>query len=183
MRIGKVLLKNNVMLAPMAGVGDVGFRSVCRMLGAGLSFTEMVSAKGLLYKNAKTERLLATSPHEEPCAVQLFGSEPEVLAEACRDGRLSKFSIIDINMGAYKVFGNGGMLLWGLSLPKDNFRVRQGCRKARHRKAKALTRRRQRRGLRECARANRDGYNPGRLRTQIYGERATGKLSPMWSKP
>lgn len=116
MRIGKVLLKNNVMLAPMAGVGDVGFRSVCRMLGAGLSFTEMVSAKGLLYKNAKTERLLATSPHEEPCAVQLFGSEPEVLAEACRDGRLSKFSIIDINMGCPvpKVFGNGeGCALMG----------------------------------------------------------------------
>lgn len=116
LRIGDVLLKNNVLLAPMAGVSDVGFRAVCRELGAGLSYTEMVSAKGLLYQNAKTERLLVTAPEEEPCAVQLFGSEPQVLEKACRDERLSKFSIIDINMGCPvpKVFSNGeGCALMG----------------------------------------------------------------------
>lgn len=114
--IGQVGLENNVLLAPMAGITDVGFRSVCRMMGASLCFTEMVSAKGLLYNNKNTGRLLLTSQTEQPCAVQLFGSEPDIMAAACQDERLAKFSIIDINMGCPvpKVFGNGeGCALMG----------------------------------------------------------------------
>lgn len=104
-----VHLNNNIMLAPLAGVSDVGFRSVCRMFGASLSFTEMVSAKGLHYKNKSTAKLLFTDETEKPCGVQIFGSSPEIMAEACTNPMLSKFDIIDINMGCpvQKVISSG----------------------------------------------------------------------------
>ena len=109
LKIGDVTLKNNVLAAPLAGVSDVGFRSVCKMLGAGICYTEMISAKGLLYKNNNTEKLLSVSQNENPCAVQIFGSEGDIMAEACNNPLLSKFAIIDINMGCPvpKVYGNG----------------------------------------------------------------------------
>ena len=107
--IGNVTLENNVFLAPLAGVSDTGFRSVCRDFGAGFSYTEMVSAKGLLYKNKNTAALLATADNETPAAVQLFGGDPDALAAACESEELAKFAVIDLNMGCPvpKVTGHG----------------------------------------------------------------------------
>ena len=81
MKIGNVELKNAIALAPMAGVTDLPFRLLCKEQGCGLMYTEMVSAKALLYKNRNTKPLLETRPEEEPVAVQLFGSDPEIMSE------------------------------------------------------------------------------------------------------
>ena len=116
-KIKNVELKSNLILAPMAGFTDLAFRSLCSGFGAGLTVTEMVSAKALSYKNKKTEELLFTLENENPKAVQIFGHEPEVMAEACRNPLLQKFDIIDINMGcpAPKIISNGD----GSALLKD----------------------------------------------------------------
>lgn len=107
--IKNVELKSNVILAPMAGYTDLAFRKMCKDFGAGLTCTEMVSAKALHYKNKKTEDLLFTLDDETPKAVQIFGHEPDIMAEACKNPLLEKFDVIDINMGcpAPKIFGNG----------------------------------------------------------------------------
>ncbi len=117
MNIGNVKINNNVFLAPMASVTDRPFRTLCKMLGAGLTYTEMVSVKGLYYKSKKTEELLATSSLEHPCAVQLFGHEPKIFKSVIESGVLDKFDIIDINMGcpAPKIVKNGD----GSALMKD----------------------------------------------------------------
>lgn len=117
MKIGNVELKSDIILAPMAGFTDVGFRRLATQYGAGLTVTEMVSAKGLCYGNANTALLLETSPEEKPVAVQLFGSEPEFIAKAVRHDLLKKFDIIDINMGCPvpKIVKNGE----GSALMKD----------------------------------------------------------------
>lgn len=109
LKIGDVQLNNNVVFAPIAGFSEVGFRHLCAKYGAGLTYTELVSAKGLVYGNKGTEELLATTDIEKPCAVQIFGSDPEFMYKAAKDERLVKFDIIDINMGCpvKKVFGNG----------------------------------------------------------------------------
>ena len=109
LRIGNVELDNNLILAPMAGVTDLPFRMLCREQGCGLVYTEMVSAKALRYKNKNTAALLITDPSESPAALQLFGSEPEVLAEAARELEDGPFVIFDINMGCPvpKVVNNG----------------------------------------------------------------------------
>ena len=107
--IGNVTLNNNVVFAPIAGFSEVGFRHLCAKFGAGLTYTELVSAKGLVFGNKGTEELIATTDIETPCAVQLFGSDPEFMFKAAKDERLKKFDIVDINMGCpvRKVFGNG----------------------------------------------------------------------------
>ncbi len=107
--VGNVQLKNKLLFAPIAGFSEVGFRHLCAKYGAGLTYTELVSAKGLVYGNKGTEELLATTDIETPCAVQIFGSDPEFMYKAAKDERLGKFDIIDINMGCpvKKVFGNG----------------------------------------------------------------------------
>ena len=107
--VGNVQLKNNLLFAPIADFSEVGFRHLCAKYGAGLTYTELVSAKGLVYGNKGTEELLATTDIETPCAVQIFGSDPEFMYKAAKDERLGKFDIIDINMGCpvKKVFGNG----------------------------------------------------------------------------
>lgn len=110
MKIGSVELENNVFLAPMAGVTDKVFRTICREMGCGLVYSEMVSAKGMRYNNKNTTRLLEVDPMEKPCAVQIFGSEPDVMADMAR--RLNEYediAIIDINMGcpAPKIVKNG----------------------------------------------------------------------------
>lgn len=110
MKIGSVELENNVFLAPMAGVTDKVFRTICREMGCGLVYSEMVSAKGMRYNNKNTTRLLEVDPMEKPCAVQIFGSEPDVMADMAR--RLNAYediAIIDINMGcpAPKIVKNG----------------------------------------------------------------------------
>lgn len=98
--IGNVQLQGKLVLAPMAGVTDAGFRHVCREAGAALTYTEMVSAKALVYKDLKTRSLLYIPPQEHPCAAQIFGSEVEVMAEAApMAAEISGADIIDINMG------------------------------------------------------------------------------------
>jgi len=84
-----------IFLAPMAGVTEVGFRHACKLAGADLTFTEMVSSKALSYDSKKTKELLVTSPFETPKAVQLFGHEPEVMANACKMLELDKFDLIN----------------------------------------------------------------------------------------
>jgi len=109
MKIGNIELKSNLIFAPIAGYSDVAYRSLCASFGAGLTITELVSAKGLYYKNESTEMLLNKEDNDSPCAVQLFGSDPEFMYKAAIDERLNKFEIIDINMGCpvKKVFNNG----------------------------------------------------------------------------
>ena len=100
MKIGDIELCGNLTLAPMAGVTDFAFRRVCRNLGAALTTTEMVSAKALVYKDEKTRSLLYIPEDEHPCAAQIFGHEPDVMAEAAVMAReISGADIIDINMG------------------------------------------------------------------------------------
>ncbi len=99
-KIGDIELCGNLTLAPMAGVTDFAFRRVCRGLGAALTTTEMVSAKALVYKDEKTKALLYIPEDEHPCAAQIFGHEPDVMAEAAVMARgISGADIIDINMG------------------------------------------------------------------------------------
>ncbi|MDE6302837.1 MAG: tRNA-dihydrouridine synthase [Clostridia bacterium] len=107
MRIGNVQLNSNILFAPIAGFSDVGLRHLCARYGAGLTYTELVSAKGIVYNNKGTAELLATL--DSPCAVQLFGHEPEFMYKAVKDERLSGFDVFDINAGCpvKKVFGNG----------------------------------------------------------------------------
>lgn len=100
MRIGSVEIEGRLTLAPMAGVTDFAFRRVCREMGAALTVTEMVSARALVYKDEKTKSLLYIPPEEHPCAVQIFGHEPEIMAEAAQLAlELSGADILDINMG------------------------------------------------------------------------------------
>ena len=99
-KIGDIELRGNLTLAPMAGVTDFAFRRVCRGLGAALTTTEMVSAKALVYKDEKTKALLYIPEDEHPCAAQIFGHEPDVMAAAAVMAReISGADIIDINMG------------------------------------------------------------------------------------
>lgn len=109
MRIDGIELKSDVVFAPIAGYSDVGLRSLCARAGAGLTYTEMVSAKGLTYGNEHTEDLLHTTADESVRAVQIFGSEPAVMAKAAQSEELAKFDIIDINMGCpvRKIVSNG----------------------------------------------------------------------------
>ena len=117
MKIGNIEIKNNCVLAPMAGVTDVAFRELCSFFGAGLTETEMISVKGLKYANKNTKLMLKTFEGEHPVAVQLFGHEPEVFYEVIKSGILDNFDIIDINMGcpAPKIVKNGD----GSALLKD----------------------------------------------------------------
>lgn len=109
MKIGEFVFDNPIFLSPMAGVGDFAFRSLCRECGADLSYTEMISAKGLIYDSKKTVKMLHTNQEEKLCAVQLFGKEPQVFYEALKRPELKKFKIIDLNFGcpAPKIVKNG----------------------------------------------------------------------------
>ena len=82
LKIGDVILENNVILAPMAGVTDLPFRVICKEQGAGLLCMEMVSAKAVHFQNKNTEALMEIHPEEMPVSLQLFGSEPDIMAEA-----------------------------------------------------------------------------------------------------
>ena len=107
--IGNVTLDNQVILAPMAGVSDLPFRLLCHEQGAGLVCMEMVSAKALQYHNKNTESLLQIHPGEHPVSLQLFGSEPETIAEQAARLEERPFDILDLNMGCPvpKIVGNG----------------------------------------------------------------------------
>ncbi|MDD3232504.1 MAG: tRNA dihydrouridine synthase DusB [Clostridia bacterium] len=122
MKIGKIDFSSNLFLAPMAGVTDFAFRSIAREFGAGFSYTEMVSGKGLVFSKKREvyKQMLYNLPNESPVAVQLFGSEPDVIVQACRHPDIQKFDCIDINMGcpAVKIVrnGEGSALLRNLKL-------------------------------------------------------------------
>lgn len=102
-------IPRKAVAAPLAGYSDVAFRDSCARMQAGITYTEMVSAKGLVYGSDKTKELLATSPAEGITAVQLFGSEPYYMQAAAEHEAIEKFDIIDINMGCPvpKVVNNG----------------------------------------------------------------------------
>ena len=109
LKIGNVTLEQNIILAPMAGVPDLPFRLLCTEQGCGLAVTEMVSAKAILYHNRNTEELLRTEPAEQPVAVQLFGSDPAIMAEIAAQVAEGPYAIIDVNMGCPvpKIVKNG----------------------------------------------------------------------------
>lgn len=109
MRIGNVTTENNVFLAPMAGVSDSSFRRICRRYGAGMVYSEMISAKGLYYNDKKTAELMHITDEERPCAIQIFGSDADIMAEVIPKVMEAKPDIIDINMGCPmpKIVNNG----------------------------------------------------------------------------
>lgn len=109
MKIGNFTTENNVFLAPMAGVTDLPFRKICRRYGAGLVYSEMVSAKGLYYNDKKTAELMRIDDEERPCAIQIFGSDADIMAEVIPKVMAAKPDIIDINMGCPtpKIVNNG----------------------------------------------------------------------------
>ncbi len=117
LKIGNVEFKNGLILAPMAGVSDIGFRSVAIDCGADACVTEMVSAKAFSYNSKKTFDLMQSAENEKIKILQIFGHEPEVLANICKSELANKFDIIDINMGcpAPKIVNNGD----GSALMKD----------------------------------------------------------------
>lgn len=100
---------SRIFLAPLAGFSDAGFRALCAENGAGVTYTEMVSAKGMCYMSPGTEALLYRDGNDPDCIAQIFGSEPEFMRRAAADERLASFPAIDINMGCpvRKVFSNG----------------------------------------------------------------------------
>ncbi len=99
MRIGSVELKNNIILAPMAGVSDLPFRLLCKEQGAGMTCMEMISAKAILYGNKNTESLLEIHPDEDCASLQLFGSDPKIMADIAKRIEDRHFKVLDINMG------------------------------------------------------------------------------------
>ena len=117
MKIGNIDIGDGALLAPLAGFTDVGMRALAKRAGAVLTYTEMVSAKGLCYNSEKTRELLYTHPSENITAAQVFGGEPEYIGRALHDGSLADFDIIDINMGCPvpKIVKNGE----GSALLKD----------------------------------------------------------------
>ena len=121
--VGNVVLENNVILAPMAGVTDLPFRLLCRKAGAGMVCTEMVSAKAIYYNNKNTEGLLEIHPEEGPVSLQLFGSDPQIIADMAKRIEERPFSVLDFNMGCPvpKVVNNGE----GSALMKNPALVRE----------------------------------------------------------
>lgn len=117
MQIGRLTIQNPFILAPLAGYTDLPFRILCRELGAGLCFSEMISCHGLAYQQKNTMAMLSTVPQERPVAFQLFGNEPEIMGEAATILSTYPFDIIDINMGCpvRKVIKRGS----GAALMKD----------------------------------------------------------------
>lgn len=117
LRIGNVNINGNLIVGPMAGVTDLPFRLLCKEQGADLIYTEMVSAKGIMYNNKNTEILLEVKEEERPVALQLFGADPDILSEMAKRIEHRNFDILDINMGCPvpKVVNNGE----GSALLKD----------------------------------------------------------------
>ena len=107
-QIGNVTIPNRIVFAPMAGVSDLPFRLLCHEMGAGLVCMEMISAKAITFRSHRTGELWETSPEEKPVSLQIFGHEPDVMAEACRILEDQEFDILDINMGCPvpKIVGN-----------------------------------------------------------------------------
>ncbi len=131
MKIGNVEINGYAALAPMAGVADRAFRELCIEYGASYVITEMVSSKGLTMHDRKSDSLMLLGETEKPAAVQIFGCEPEIMAQAAKKAEATGCCAIDINMGcpAPKIAGNGG----GSALMKDPelaARITEACVKA-----------------------------------------------------
>ncbi len=109
MYIGNVEIRGKAVLAPMAGVADRAFRELCVGFGAAYAVSEMVSAKGICFNSKKSASLMELSPNERPCGIQIFGYEPEAMAQAAKYAMNFSPQIIDINMGcpAPKISGSG----------------------------------------------------------------------------
>jgi len=122
MKLGSLLLKNHVFLAPMAGITNLPFRTLARKFGCGLAFTEMISANGLVREIKKSFRFLDSSPEDKPLGVQIFGSDASVLAEASRIVEAQGANLVDVNMGCpvKKVVKTGA----GGALMRDPAKVR-----------------------------------------------------------
>ena len=107
--IGGVFLEPGAILAPMAGVTDICYRTICREMGASMVCTEMVSAKGIYYNNKNTEELLEIGDNERPVSLQLFGSDPDIVSEMAKRIEDRPFDVLDFNMGCPvpKVVKNG----------------------------------------------------------------------------
>ena len=122
-KIGKVKIENPWVLGPMAGVSDLPFRHLCKEQGAGLVYTEMVSAKAIYFKNKNTDELMETESFERPVALQLFGSDADLMADMARQIEDRPFDILDINMGCPvpKVVNNKE----GSALLKDKEKIRE----------------------------------------------------------
>ena len=158
-QIGNITTRNNVFLAPLAGYTNYPFRKICADFGAGLCFTEMVSAKGLKYGSENTKELLYTNPDEGVTAVQIFGSDPDIMRMACESEDLAPFPIVDINMGCPvpKIYKNGeGSAL--LENPKLAEKIVEECVKS----GKAITVK------------FRIGINDGYIVTEEFAKRMAG---------
>lgn len=109
MFIGNIEIKGKACLAPMAGTADRAFRELCRGYGAAFCVSEMVSSKGIAFNSKKTAELMSISSEERPCGVQIFGDDPDTMADAARFAMRYSPEFIDINMGcpAPKISGNG----------------------------------------------------------------------------
>lgn len=109
MKIGDLNINNPLFLAPMAGITDLAFRMLCREQGCGVVYTEMVSAKGLFYGSERTEELMEINPNEHPIGIQIFGSDPLIMAQMVEKISNTDADLIDINMGcpAPKIVKNG----------------------------------------------------------------------------
>lgn len=136
-KIGSVEIENPFVLAPMAGVTDLPFRGLCKEQGAGLICTEMVSAKAISFHNKNTKALMEINPKEHPVSLQLFGNEPELMAEVARSIEEQPFDILDINMGCPvpKVVNNGE----GSALLKDSALIGKIVREISHAIKKPVT--------------------------------------------
>ena len=126
MIVGGIEIKG-ATLAPLAGYTDAGFRAVCSLCGAGAVYTEMISAKGLIYESEKTKDLLYSTPYERVSCAQIFGSDPYFIRAACEHKIMDKFALIDINMGCPvpKIVknGEGSALLNNPSLAQEVVRA------------------------------------------------------------
>lgn len=110
MKISNLVFENNIFLAPMAGITDIAFRGLCKEMGCGLVYTEMVSAKALYYDSENTKEMLRIAEEEKPVAVQVFGNDPVIMAKVCdKFNNNDDICLIDINMGcpAPKIVRNG----------------------------------------------------------------------------
>lgn len=123
MKIRDIELKNNIILAPMAGVSDKAFRLLCKSQGVGLLYSEMVSAKGIYYKSENSFDLMDVSDEEHPISLQIFGSDPKIMAYAACIAKEQGADIIDINMGCPtpKIVknGNGCALMLNIDLARE----------------------------------------------------------------
>ena len=130
-KIGSFETDNNVFLAPLAGFSDFAMRKICSDYGAGLTFTEMVSCKGILYDNENTKILLKKTDGEKISCAQIFGNDPDIMLEAIKRPPLCDFDVIDINFGCPmpKIYqnGEGSALLKNPSLAE---KIVAGCKKS-----------------------------------------------------